>query len=218
VRKLEPIQLKAWALPLIVIGLIAPPIAAFALAGPSAGLAVGALAAAAIVVIAARATFDEEIEVGASPGDHYMLLVVVTETVEDPGVAGAIAEVATAGAEATGADPDRAPQVLVLAPALNTPVAHWLSDLRKARLDAQRRLAVSLGTLAAAGVDARGQVGDSDPVQAVEDSLRTFPAQEVVFVTGPDHDRHVAEVRRRLDRPVRTLEAGARVAERRRSL
>src|SRR6266571_1733383 len=156
------------------MGLIAPPIAASA-------LAVGALAAAAIVVIAARATFDEEIEVGASPGDHYMLVVVVTETVEDPGVAGAIAEVATAGAEATGADPDRAPQVLVLAPALNTPVAHWLSDLRKARLDAQRRLAVSLGTLAAAGVDARGQVGDSDPVQAVEDSLRTFPAQEVVF-------------------------------------
>ena len=217
-RKLEPIQLKAWALPLVVMGLIAPPIAAFALAGPSAGLAVGALVAAAIVVIAARATFDEEIEVGASPGDHYMLLVVVTETVEDPGVAGAIAEVATAGADATGADPDRAPQVLVLAPALNTPVAHWLSDLRKARLEAQRRLAVSLGTLAAAGVDARGQVGDSDPVQAVEDSLRTFPAQEVVFVTGPDHDRQVAEVRRRLDRPVRMLEAGARVAERRRSL
>ena len=137
-RKLEPIQLKAWALPLVVMGLIAPPIAAFALAGPSAGLAVGALAAAAIVVIAARATFDEEIEVGASPGDHYMLLVVVTETVDDPGVAGAIAEVATAGGDATGA--------------------------------------------------------------------------------GPDHDRQVAEVRRRLDRPVRMLEAGARVAERRRSL
>ncbi len=63
-----------------------------------------------------------------------------------------------------------------------------------------------------------GQVGDADPVQAVEDALRTFPAQEVVFVTGPGHQQDVDEVRRRLDRPVRILEAGATAVERRRSL
>jgi hypothetical protein len=204
VRKLEPIQLKPWALPLIVAGLVAPPIAAFALAGPGAGLAVGALAAGAIVVIAARSRFDEEIEVGASRGDRYMLLVVATDPIEDPRIAGAIAELARAGARATGADPDE-PQILVVAPALNTRVAQWLSDLGTARLGAQRRLAVSLGMLAAAGFDAHGQVGDADPVQAVEDALRTFAAQEVVFVTGPDHDDDVDEVRRRLDRPVRVL-------------
>jgi hypothetical protein len=213
VRKLEPIQLKSWALPLIVTGLIAPPIAAFALAGPGAGLAVGALAAGAIVVIAARSRFDEEIEVGASQGDRYTLLVVATDAVEDPGIAGAIAEVARAGARATRADPDREPQILVVAPALNTRVAQWLSDLGTARLGAQRRLAVSLGTLAAAGLDARGQVGDADPVQAVEDALRTFAAQEVVFVTGPDHDHDVDEVRRRLDRPVRVLAPETQVPE-----
>jgi hypothetical protein len=217
-RKLQPVQLKSWALPLIVGGLIAPPIAAFALAGPALGLALGALAAAAIVVIAARARFDEEIEIGASPADRYLLLVVVTKAVEDPGTAGAIAEVAKAGAGATGADPRREPQVLLVAPSLNTPVAHWLSDLRKARLDAQRRLALSIGTLAAAGLDGRGQVGDSDTVQAVEDALRTFPAQEVVFVTGSGHAAEVEEVRRRLDRPVRMLEAGGRETERERSL
>jgi hypothetical protein len=215
VRKLEPIQLKPWALPLIVAGLVAPPIAAFALAGPGAGLAVGALAAGAIVVIAARSRFDEEIEVGASRGDRYMLLVVATDPIEDPGIAGAIAEVARAGARATGADPDE-PQILVVAPALSTRVAQWLSDLGTARLGAQRRLAVSLGMLAAAGFDARGQVGDADPVQAVEDALRTFAAQEVVFVTGPDHDDDVDEVRRRLDRPVRVLAPETRVPERRR--
>jgi hypothetical protein len=217
VRKLEPLQLPPWALPLIVIALITPAIAAFALAGPSAGLAVGALTVGAIVVIAARARFDEEIEVGASPGDRYRLLVVAMEAVETPGIAGAVAELARAGADATGASREGQPQVLVLAPAVNTTVAHWLSDLRKARQDAQRRLAVSLGTLAAARADARGQVGDSDPVQAVEDALRTFPAQEVVFVTGPGHDDAVAEVRRRLDRPVRTLHAGAGAAEPERS-
>jgi hypothetical protein len=68
-------------------------------------------------------------------------------------------------------------------------------------------LAVSLGSLAAAGLDAQGQVGDTDPVQAVEDALHTFPAQELVFVTGRDHYAEVQEVRRRLDRPVRVLDA-----------
>jgi hypothetical protein len=216
-RKLEPMQLPSWALPLIVVVLITPPIAAFALAGPGAGLAVGALAAAAIIVIAVRSRFDEEIEVGASWGDRYMLLVVIFAAIEAPGIAGAIAEIGRAGAGATGSDPDEL-EVLLLAPALNTRLAHWLSDLRSARQDAQRRLAVSLATLAAAGADARGQVGDSDPVQAVEDALRTFPAQEVVFVTGPGGDEAVEEVRRRLDRPVRSLEAGRRVAQRERSL
>ena len=188
------------------------------LGGPGAGLAVGALAAAAILVIAARVRFDEEIEVGASPGDRYMLLVVATDAVEDPGIAGAIAEIARAGARATGADPDRDAAGPGSRAGLEHAVAHWLSDLGKARLDAQRRLAVSLGTLAAAGVDAHGQVGDADPVQAVEDTLRTFPAQEVVFVTGPGHEHDVEEVRRRLDRPVRILAAEPRAAERERSL
>jgi hypothetical protein len=207
VRKLQPIQLKPWLLPLIVAALIGPPIAGFAIAGPMVGLALGAMEAAAVVVIAARASYEEAIEVAASPGERYMMMVVAIDAVEDPGTVGAIVEIARAGAGATDAGPDSDPELMVVAPSLNTPVAHWLSDLRKARGDAQRRLAVSLGSLAAAGLDAQGQVGDTDPVQAVEDALHTFPAQELVFVTGHDHDTEVQEVRRRLDRPVRVLDA-----------
>jgi hypothetical protein len=207
VRKLEPVRLKAWMLPLIVAALAVPIVVAFVLGGPPAGLAMGAIAAAVILVLAARARFDEPIEVGSSPGDRYMLLVVVTEPIESPRLARTIREISAAGARSTGAGPDRHAEVVVLAPALNTPVAHWLSDLRRARFDAQRRLALSLATLAAAEVDARGQVGDSDPVQAVEDALRSFPAQEVVFVAEPDRAVEVEEVRRRLDRPVRVLSA-----------
>jgi hypothetical protein len=214
VRKLEPIRLKPWTLPLIIAAVAVPIIAAFMFGGPGAGLAVGALAAAAILVIAARARFDEPIEVGASPGDRYMLLVVAIGVVGDPGLAGAVAAIAAEGARATGAGAAGDAEVQVKAPALNTAVAHWLSDLRQARLDAQRRLAVSLGSLAAADLDARGEVGDSDPVQAVEDTLRSFPAQEVVFVTPSDHDREVEEVRRRLDRPVRVLATTAAAGER----
>jgi hypothetical protein len=35
-------------------------------------------------------------------------------------------------------------------------------------------------------VEAR--VGDSDPVKAIEDALREFPADEVLVVTRPDDD------------------------------
>jgi hypothetical protein len=187
-------------LPLLAVALSVPVIAAFGLAGPGAGLAMGALAAGAIVVFAARAQFDHDIEVAPADG-RWHVLVVAMEAIEEPAMAEAIAD-------AVGADGDDSAEVLVMAPALNTPLSHWLSDLRRARLRAQQRLAVSLAVLAAAGVDARGQVGDTDPVQATEDVLRGFPASEVLYVTGGRAGaRAAAEVRRRLDRPVRDVEA-----------
>jgi hypothetical protein len=207
VRRLEPLRLRPWTLPLIVLGIAVPIVVAFRFGGPPGGLAVGAAAATVILVVAARARFDEPIEVASAPADHFAMLVVLESPLEDPPLAGAIEEIANAGAKATRSGAGRRPEVLLLAPATNTAVAHWLSDLRHARFDAQRRLTLSLATLAAADVDARGAVEDSDPVQAVEDTLRTFGAQEVVFVTPPGRAKDVEQVRRRLDRPVRVLEA-----------
>jgi hypothetical protein len=76
-------------------------------------------------------------------------------------------------------------EVLVVCPALNSRIRHWLSDDDRARAEAGRRLESSLGALLAAGVDARGHVGDSDPLQALEDALRAFGADEVVVSTHP---------------------------------
>jgi len=194
-------------LPLIVLAIAVPIVLAFDFGGPPAGLAAGALAVGVILVLAARARFDEPIEVASAPPDHFAMLVVLEAPLEDPGLAGAVAEIATAGAQATRAGAARRPEVLLLAPATNTAVAHWLSDLRQARFEAQRRLTLSLATLASADVEARGAVGDSDLVQAVEDTLRTFGAQEVVFVTPSGDGKDVDQVRRRLDRPVRVVEA-----------
>jgi hypothetical protein len=213
VRRLEPVRLKPWLLPLIVLAIALPIVAAFEYTGPGGGLAVGAIAAATILVLAARATFDEPIEVASPPADRFTMLVVVTAPLEDPGLAGAIGEIAAAGAKSTRPGAERKPEVLVLAPATNSAVAHWLSDLRKARFDAQRCLTLSLAALATVDVDARGEVGDSNTVQAVEDTLRSFPAQEVVFVTRRGVQSDVGEVRRRLDRPVRVLEAPAAAAQ-----
>ena len=206
-RRLEPVRLRPWTLPLIVLAIAVPVVVAFRFGGPPGGLAVGAIAAAAILVLAAKARFDEPIEVATAPADHFAMLVVLESELEDPRLAGLIEELATAGAKSTRDAASRRPEIVLLAPATNTALAHWASDLRRARFDAQRRLTLSLATLASADVDVRGAVGDSDPVQAVEDMLRTFGAQEVVFVTPPGGAKEVEQVRRRLDRPVRVLEA-----------
>jgi hypothetical protein len=77
-------------------------------------------------------------------------------------------------------------QVLVVCPALNSPLRHWASDDDQARANAQGRLDASLARLAEAGVDARGEVGDSEPLQAMEDALRTFGADEIIISTHPE--------------------------------
>ena len=193
-------HLEPWQLPVLVAAIAVPIVAGFVVGGPGVGLAVGAIAATAILIVAARMGPEEEIEVERSKDDRHRILVVATEPIDEPPVASRIADVATATAE--DADTD----VLVLAPAINTPAAHWASDLREARFSAQRRLALSVGTLAAAGVEAHGRVGDSDTVQAVEDTLRDYAADEVVFVTdaGPGHEAAV-DVEDRLDLPVREV-------------
>jgi nucleotide-binding universal stress UspA family protein len=77
-------------------------------------------------------------------------------------------------------------EVLVVTPALNSPLRHWVSDEDDARAAAQERLGASLAKLAEAGVVARGEVGDGDPLQAMEDALRTFGADEIIISTHPE--------------------------------
>jgi hypothetical protein len=79
----------------------------------------------------------------------------------------------------------RPAEVLVVAPALNTRLRHWTSDDDRARADARERVEHSLASLREAGVEARGEVGDSDPIQAIQDALRTFGADEIIISTHP---------------------------------
>jgi hypothetical protein len=84
-------------------------------------------------------------------------------------------------------------EVLVVTPALNSPVRHWTSDEDQARAEASQRLEASLERLGRAGIDARGEVGDGDPLQAIEDALRTFGADEVIISTHPEGRSHWLE-------------------------
>ena len=73
-----------------------------------------------------------------------------------------------------------------MTPALNSPLRHWVSDEDGARAAAADRLEASLEAMRAAGMKARGEIGDSDPVQAIDDALRTFAPDDIVISTHPE--------------------------------
>jgi hypothetical protein len=99
-------------------------------------------------------------------------------------------------------------ELLVVCPALNSRLRHWASDEDPARAQAQARLDSSLARLASVGITARGEIGDADPLQAMEDALRTFGADEIVISTHPPGRSHWLErgvvegARERFDVPV----------------
>jgi hypothetical protein len=172
-----------WKLPLIVIAIAVPIALAFLAAGPAVGVAAGALVAVAIVVVAARRGPRDAIEPAGEGSEARRLLVVVGDPLEDPAAIDQIA--------AAAGDDERA-LVMVLAPARIGFLDRWASDVEAARRDAQRRLVISVASLAAAGVEAEARVGDEDVVQAVEDQLGSFPASAVILVSAGGEDDKAA--------------------------
>lgn len=88
---------------------------------------------------------------------------------------------------------DSPSEVLIVAPALNKRVKHWVSDTDEAVAAAQERLAGTVQSLRECGVDAQGKVGDSVPSHAIEDALVEFPADELIISTHPAPDSHWLE-------------------------
>jgi hypothetical protein len=111
-----------------------------------------------------------------SPEGERRLLVVANETVGGEPLLEQIRQLAS----------EETTRVLVVTPALNSPLRHLASDEDAARAQAQERLDRSLAELERNGVQASGEVGDGDPLQAIEDALRTFGADEIVISTHPE--------------------------------
>ena len=76
--------------------------------------------------------------------------------------------------------------VRVICPTLLSRVRFVASDEDAARAQAQERLAHSLSRLREIGVNCDGEVGEADPLQAIEDQLRTFGADEIIISTHPE--------------------------------
>jgi len=110
------------------------------------------------------------------PPGEKRVLVIANETVGGPEL---LAELKR---HARG----RKTEVLIVTPALNSPLRHWVSDDDGARAAAAERLEASLEAMRSAGMTARGEVGDSDPVQAIADAMRTFAPDDIVISTHPE--------------------------------
>jgi GABA permease len=76
-------------------------------------------------------------------------------------------------------------QFRVVCPAPNSRLRTFTSDEDPAREAAQQRLDDTLARLASVGIDAHGEVGDGDPLVAVDDAVRTFDPNEIVISTHP---------------------------------
>jgi GABA permease len=132
-----------------------------------------------------------------SPPDEHRILVVANETVGGPELLDAVREAARASS-----------RVFVVSPALNTPIRHWASDEDEARVKAQERLDASLTSMRASGLTVDGAIGDGDPIQAIEDAIRTFRPDELIVSTHPEGRSHwlergvVERARERFDIPL----------------
>jgi hypothetical protein len=117
-----------------------------------------------------------------TPAGEHRVLVVANETVGGAALMETLAHVVQPSSE-----------VLVVAPALASPVRHWVSDVDGARAAAEARLQASVARLASDGLSVRGQIGDQDPLVAIADALRTFGADEIVISTHPPGRSHWLE-------------------------
>lgn len=193
---------RTWLLGLLIV----PSLVGYILFDAGVGLLLGLATSATILIIAVRARPDGLIEIAASgPGVRDGLLVIVLAPIEEPRAAAVLAAIADPGADDQG--------MLLLAPERLRTLDRWAGDLERARFESQRTLAVSIATLAAAGIEAEGTVGDGDPVQAVEDALRSFAATEVVILAEPgDQEKAIATLKRRLPIPLRRISSGGSAA------
>ena len=134
------------------------------------------------------------------------LLVLSADPVDAAAVRGAL-----------GADePLERADVLVVSPALNqSALAFWVSDSDEAIADAESAAQQSVAALADASGRVRGEVGESEPLLALQDALATFPADRIlIFTRAEDEQRYkeddvVGEAGRRFGVPVAERTVGS---------
>jgi hypothetical protein len=85
-------------------------------------------------------------------------------------------------------------QVLIVTPAVNdSRLAFWMSDSDEAIAEARDAQERSVQTLRSEGVSAGGEVGESEPMLALQDALATFNADVVLLLTGGEELASEAE-------------------------
>jgi hypothetical protein len=159
------------AVPVIVVGLVAGPEWGAVVLGVELGIGLG------LIWRGSRGSLPRDAEVAHADDEVHRILVVANETV------GGRALLAELRARSEG----RRSEIFVVVPAIaSSRLQHLAHDVDPALEEARGRLTDSLATMSAAGLAARGEVGDHhDPNTAIEDALQEFPADELVISTHP---------------------------------
>jgi hypothetical protein len=85
-------------------------------------------------------------------------------------------------------------EVFVVAPALaESALEHIMGDVDAAIPAARERLDETLREFQEAGVEARGEVSDSDPIQAISDEIVKFEPDQILVVAHRDEEGAFAE-------------------------
>lgn len=130
--------------------------------------------------------------------EPFRLIVIANRTCPCPGLADEVA----------GHLGPRLGEVLVVAPALNTRLRHFMTDDAQAIAAARERLDLAVMLLGEAGIPGRGEVGDADPLNALADAHATFGADAILISTWPEGMSHwlerdlLARARERVGVPV----------------
>ena len=174
----------------LIVAVLVAPIAAVALIfsstaalGVAGGIALGVIVG---LVLLKRDEPEEKMLLGRRlPDDgRRRILVIANETLIGEALRREIAH-RMRGQEA---------EVHVVCPALNiSKFKHWISDEDEARRQAQERLESVVRRLERERVQVRGDIGDADPMQAMEDALRLRPADEAIISTHPPGRSHWLE-------------------------
>jgi hypothetical protein len=95
-------------------------------------------------------------------------------------------------------------EVLVVSPSTTqSPLRFWVSDVDDAIARAEQVQQETVERLSEAGLDATGEVGDAEPLQAIEDALATFDADRIVII---EHERSERDYREDGDLSARARE------------
>jgi hypothetical protein len=132
------------------------------------------------------------------------LLVVTSEPISSAQLRAAVGDGAAGGRGAGhGEAGDRSAsqgvagertEVMVVAPALQeSAFRFWLSDADEAIQRAEEVRRRTVENLDQSGMAASGDTGESDPLDAIQDALATFPADRIVLFTHPGSERRYRE-------------------------
>jgi GABA permease len=175
------VAIVAGAAAVIAVALATEPVYGAILAGVLIGFGIG------VAWQRSRGREPHKAVIATGDGSTHRILVCANETVEGRALL----------SEIRNRCRGRNSEIMVIVPAIErSRLEHWASDTDRAVEEATNRLSRSLEAIRSVGLQARGEVGDSEPNVAIEDALRDFAADELIIST------HTPERSRWLERGV----------------